>query len=97
MAFEHDLLLVCAQHCRAFFFGISGVSSRKKNVESVNAEREADGICSFQVALGHAGQEWYADTEWDHNVSAWSVLAPDGTLVGGRVLYLLHVDEPPFT
>ena len=97
MAFEHGLLLVCVQHCWAFFFGISGVSSREKNVENVNAARDADGICSFQVALGHAGQEWYVDTEWNRDVTAWTVLVPDGTLVGGRVLYLLHVDEPPFT
>ena len=31
------------------------------------------------------------------DVPAWSVLAPDGTLLGERVLYHPHVNEQPFT
>jgi len=38
-----------------------------------------------------------ADTGWDRYADAWEVRAPDGTVLGTRVLAHPHVDEQPFT
>lgn len=67
------------------------VSAGQADVENVKVERAADGSYSFHVTVHHA------DTGWDHYANAWSVLAPDGTLLGERVLYHPHVNEQPFT
>lgn len=66
-------------------------SAGQADVENVTVERAADGSYSFHVTVHHA------DTGWDHYANAWSVLAPDGTLLGERVLYHPHVNEQPFT
>lgn len=39
----------------------------------------------------------HADTGWDHYADKWEVLAPDGRVLGTRVLYHPHVNEQPFT
>jgi len=38
-----------------------------------------------------------ADTGWEEYADAWEVRAPDGTVLGTRVLAHPHVDEQPFT
>ncbi|MEA2011281.1 MAG: hypothetical protein U9N78_11305 [Actinomycetota bacterium] len=38
-----------------------------------------------------------ADTGWEKYADAWEVRAPDGTVLGTRVLAHPHVDEQPFT
>ncbi|MEO9962291.1 MAG: hypothetical protein ABJF07_18540 [Nisaea sp.] len=68
-----------------------GAVAGQADVETVSVERAADGTYSFHVTVSHA------DTGWDHYANAWSVLAPDGTLLGERVLYHPHVNEQPFT
>ncbi len=47
--------------------------------------------CNFAVTLKHA------DSGWDHYANRWDVLAPDGTVLGTRVLHHPHVNEQPFT
>ncbi len=47
--------------------------------------------CTFNVTVQHA------DTGWEHYANQWDVLAPDGQLLGTRVLYHPHVNEQPFT
>lgn len=37
------------------------------------------------------------DRGWDYYADAFDVLAPDGTLLGQRILLHPHVDEQPFT
>ncbi len=37
------------------------------------------------------------DTGWEKYADAWEVRAPDGTVLGTRVLAHPHVDEQPFT
>ena len=71
--------------------GSNGASAGQADVENVKVERAADGSYSFHVTVRHA------DAGWDHYANAWSVLAPDGTLLGERVLYHPHVNEQPFT
>ena len=59
-------------------------------IVAVDAERNA-GTWRFSVTLRHA------DTGWDHYADLWQVVAPDGTILGERVLAHPHVNEQPFT
>ena len=61
------------------------------DVETVVVRQTAAGVYSFDVTLRHA------DSGWEHYADAWEVLAPDGTVLGKRVLYHPHVNEQPFT
>ena len=58
---------------------------------AVELEKVNDGIYRFDVTLKHA------DTGWNHYADRWEILAPDGTILGTRVLAHPHVDEQPFT
>ena len=62
-------------------------------VEVVKADAKAEqgGAYSFSATLRHT------DTGWEHYADAWEVLAPDGTVLGKRILYHPHVSEQPFT
>ena len=61
------------------------------DVIDVVVSREASGTYRFDVTVRSAdtGQEKYADL--------WEVRAPDGTVLGKRVLTHPHVDEQPFS
>ncbi|WP_193180338.1 hypothetical protein [Nisaea sediminum] len=71
--------------------GAGVVRAGEADVEDVRVERASGGTYTFHVTVRHA------DTGWDHYANAWTVHAPDGTLLGERVLYHPHVDEQPFT
>lgn len=58
---------------------------------AARAERSADGTWRFEVTVAHE------DESWDHYADLWQVLAPDGTVLGERVLAHPHVNEQPFT
>ena len=49
------------------------------------------GTYRFDVSVQHA------DTGWEHYANAFEIVAPDGTVLGTRVLYHPHVNEQPFT
>lgn len=57
----------------------------------VKVKVQCSHACTFNVTLKHA------DSGWDHYADKWEVLAPDGTVLGTRVLYHPHVNEQPFT
>jgi hypothetical protein len=59
-------------------------------VEDVKASHQ-NGLWRFDVTLSHP------DTGWDHYADGWQVVAPDGTVLGLRVLTHPHVTEQPFT
>jgi hypothetical protein len=61
------------------------------DVVDARARASAQGVYTFTVTVQHA------DTGWDHYADKWEVLAPDGTVLGTRVLHHPHVDEQPFT
>ena len=63
------------------------------NVKIVDATASPSGSdrYAFEVTLRHD------DTGWDHYADAWDVLAPDGAVLGERVLLHPHLDEQPFT
>ena len=61
------------------------------DVIDVNVSRTGTGIYTFDVTV-HS-----ADTGWDKYADQWEVVAPDGSVLGSRILAHPHVDEQPFT
>ncbi len=61
------------------------------DVVAAEAAQEGAGAWRFDVTVAHA------DEGWDHYADKWEVLAPDGSLLGTRVLLHPHVGEQPFT
>jgi len=62
------------------------------NVEIVDATAtQSSSSWTFSVTLKHD------DTGWDHYADLWQVFAPDGKLLGERVLLHPHENEQPFT
>ncbi len=66
-------------------------SAGEANVVAVEARPAAGGGWRFEVTVRHA------DEGWDHYADKWDIVAPDGRVLGTRVLYHPHVDEQPFT
>ena len=83
IAISAVLTALCASH------GMSLAGAPE--VVAVEAERSSDGTLRFDVTVRHA------DEGWDHYADAFTVHAPDGTLLGTRTLLHPHVDEQPFT
>jgi hypothetical protein len=61
------------------------------DVLDARATPKPDGTWSFDVTVKHG------DTGWDHYANRWDVVAPDGTILGTRVLLHPHETEQPFT
>ncbi len=61
------------------------------DVVDVKLTPTSDGIFRFDVTVRHA------DEGWEHYADAFEVVAPDGSVLGTRVLLHPHVDEQPFT
>ena len=61
------------------------------DVVEVKVTRTADGIYTFDVTVSHA------DEGWKHYANKWEVTAPDGTILGTRILAHPHENEQPFT
>ena len=72
---------------------LSATEGHAGEVAIVDARAVAggDGRFTFHVTLEHG------DTGWEHYADKWEVLAPDGTVLGTRVLLHPHENEQPFT
>ena len=72
---------------------IASVPARAGEADVVAATyaKAGDGTYRFDVTLRHA------DAGWEHYADKWQVLAPDGTVLGERVLAHPHDTEQPFT
>ena len=57
----------------------------------VEVSKGGDGSYRFDVTVAHG------DEGWDHYADAWDVVAPDGSVLGTRVLAHPHENEQPFT
>ena len=64
----------------------------------------ADDAVIEDANLRSNGSDWtvsvtlsHGDTGWDDYADGWRVLAPDGRVLGTRVLAHPHVTEQPFT
>lgn len=82
--------LVLAASC-AVFLMLSPAFAGKADVIGVNVTKEAAGTYRFDVTISSD------DTGWDKYADKWDVLAPDGTVLGTRVLFHPHETEQPFT
>jgi hypothetical protein len=63
----------------------------KADVVAVAVTNSAEGVYRFEVTIKSD------ETGWDKYADKWDVVAPDGTVLGTRVLAHPHVDEQPFT
>ena len=61
------------------------------DVTDVVVTKESAGTYRFDVTVRSP------DTGWEKYADAWEVRAPDGTVLGSRLLTHPHVDEQPFT
>jgi hypothetical protein len=61
------------------------------DVVDVKVRRSAPGVYDFDVTVRSV------DKGWDYYADAFEVLAPDGGLLGRRVLLHPHETEQPFT
>jgi hypothetical protein len=61
------------------------------DVVDVKATLTDENTYRFDVTVSHA------DEGWEHYADRWDIVAPDGKVLGTRVLYHPHVDEQPFT
>lgn len=61
------------------------------DVLDVTVIRTGEYVYRFDVTVLHG------DEGWDHYADRWEVIAPDGTVLGTRVLRHPHVGEQPFT
>ncbi len=67
------------------------VCAGEAEVIEVKAQNTGANIWTFQVTVLHA------DSGWDHYADKWQVLAPDGSVLGERILLHPHENEQPFT
>ena len=68
-----------------------GAVAGEADVVAVEPTPEGAGTWRFDVTVEHA------DEGWEHYANKWEVLAPDGSVLGTRVLLHPHETEQPFT
>ncbi len=71
--------------------GLGAARAGEADVVGVQAVSEGSGNWRFHVTVAHG------DTGWDHYADKWDVVAPDGAVLGTRVLLHPHEAEQPFT
>lgn len=73
----------------ALFYGQPAMAG-EADVVSAKIQKGNAGTFSISVGVQHH------DEGWDHYADRWDVLAPDGSILGSRILHHPHVDEQPF-
>jgi hypothetical protein len=68
-----------------------GALAGEADIVGVDVTRQQDRRFGFSVAVRHA------DDGWKHYADKWDVMAPDGTVLGTRILVHPHDNEQPFT
>ena len=69
----------------------STAGAGEADVVGVEVTSQGGGSYRFDVTVEHG------DEGWDHYADAWDVVAPDGSVLGTRVLLHPHENEQPFT
>ena len=72
-------------------FMSTAADAGKADVIEVKVRHTTGNSYNFDVTVRHA------DEGWKHFANKWDVMAPDGTVLGTRILAHPHVDEQPFT
>jgi hypothetical protein len=73
------------------FLAAASALAGEADVVGAKAMRAQDGTWRFDVTIRSN------DKGWDYYADAFEVLAPDGRVLGTRVLLHPHEDEQPFT
>ena len=73
------------------FLAVPCAYAGEADVVDATATQDSSGTWRFRVTVAHE------DTGWDHYANRWDVVAPDGTVLGTRVLLHPHETEQPFT
>ncbi len=71
--------------------GGAATTAGEADVVGVEVSKGGGGSYRFDVTVAHG------DEGWDHYADAWDVVAPDGSVLGTRVLAHPHENEQPFT
>lgn len=75
-----------------FVIFLNGVGNAgEADVLKAEARKTGENTFQFHVTVKHQ------DEGWNHYADKWDVVAPDGTILGTRILYHPHDDEQPFT
>lgn len=74
----------------ALLLAPAAVDAGQADVLGVEARRTG-GTWIFAVTVRHG------DAGWGHYADRWEIVAPDGTVLGTRVLLHPHESEQPFT
>ncbi len=69
----------------------TAATAGEADVVGVEVSNAGGGSYRFDVTVAHG------DKGWDHYADAWDVVAPDGSVLGTRVLAHPHENEQPFT
>ncbi len=72
-------------------FMSTAVHAGQADVVAAKVTRTGNDTYKFDVTVRHT------DEGWKHYADKWDVTAPDGTVLGTRILAHPHVDEQPFT
>jgi len=67
------------------------VFAGEADVIRVETQKIGAELYNFKVTVTHQ------DEGWDHFADRWEIVAPDGFVLGTRVLLHPHVGEQPFT
>ncbi len=79
--------LIAIAGCLIAFAAVAG----EADVVKVRISKERAGTYRFHVTVRHD------DASWKHYADKWDVVAPDGKILGTRVLLHPHELEQPFT
>ena len=75
-----------------FMLAFAAVScAGEADVIAVAVKKIGDNVYQFSVTVSHT------DEGWNHYADKWDILAPDGQILGTRILHHPHVNEQPFT
>lgn len=67
------------------------VLAGEADIVEVKVSKLSAGLFRFDVTVAHA------DQGWNHYADKWDIVAPDGRVLGTRILLHPHEDEQPFT
>jgi len=74
-----------------FISASCSISAGEADVVRVVIKKTSNGEFRIDTTVRHG------DTGWDHYADRWDVVAPDGTVLGSRILHHPHENEQPFT
>ena len=75
----------------ALLFPVKVGFAGEADVIDVKATKTGANVYYFSVTVQHN------DEGWNHYANKWDVVAPDGKVLGTRILHHPHVNEQPFT